>query len=145
MSLLAREALVNKDILCTLLNKHEPVHRSVSTLPSPSIPIVPTVFLLSLNRCLVISSSAPLGGLVWIRRSCLSFLAIFRDTALGAVLQKRQKEAPDSERRLKKDRFIARAVLQKKRKANISWRENRCLWQNKRTIWTAQTVPTPSS
>ena len=35
----------------------------------------------------------------------LVFSCHFRDTALGAVLQKRQKEAPDSERRLKKDRL----------------------------------------
>ena len=42
----------------------------------------------------------------------LVFLCHFRDMALGAVLQKRQKEAPDSGRRLKKDRFMASAVLQ---------------------------------
>ena len=41
----------------------------------------------------------------------LVFSCHFRDTALGAVLQKRQKEAPDSERRLKKDRFMANRGL----------------------------------
>ena len=130
----------------------------------------------------------------------LVFSCHFRDTALGAVLQKRQKEAPDSGHRLKKDRFMASTVLQNsgrrfwavtiytywlarcfkesrillnfleflwilsfwethdpwmdgptvelrwKRKVKLIFlRENRCWWQNKRTIWTAQTVPTPCS
>ena len=37
----------------------------------------------------------------------LVFSCHFRDLALGAVLQKRQKEAPNNGRRLKKDRFMA--------------------------------------